>query len=69
MNENELGKIIVDSAIEVHGELGGLGLVDNKAVSQPRRLPKREDLTQSRNGPKAQSFRSLAPFRCSVRFI
>jgi hypothetical protein len=28
MNENELGEIIVDSAIEVHRKLGGPGLVE-----------------------------------------
>ena len=28
MNENEISKIIVDSAIEVHRELGGPGLVE-----------------------------------------
>jgi GxxExxY protein len=29
MNENEISKIIVDSAIEVHRELGGPGLVES----------------------------------------
>jgi GxxExxY protein len=29
MNENELSKIIVDSAIEVHRELGGPGLIES----------------------------------------
>ncbi len=28
MNENEISKIIVDSAIEVHRELGGPGLIE-----------------------------------------
>jgi hypothetical protein len=28
MNENEISKIIVDSAIEVHRELGGPGLLE-----------------------------------------
>jgi GxxExxY protein len=29
MNENEISKIIVDSAIEVHRELGGPGLIES----------------------------------------
>ncbi len=29
MDENELSKIIVDSAIEVHRSLGGPGLLDS----------------------------------------
>jgi GxxExxY protein len=29
MNENEISKVIVDSAIEVHRELGGPGLVES----------------------------------------
>ena len=29
MNENEISKIIVDSAIEVHRELGGPGLLES----------------------------------------
>jgi GxxExxY protein len=29
MNENEISKVIVDSAIEVHGELGGPGLIES----------------------------------------
>jgi GxxExxY protein len=28
MNENEISKIIVDSAIEVHREIGGPGLIE-----------------------------------------
>jgi hypothetical protein len=28
MNENEITKVIVDSAIEVHRELGGPGLIN-----------------------------------------
>ena len=28
MTENEIGKVIVDSAIEVHRELGGPGLLE-----------------------------------------
>ena len=29
MNENEISKVIVDSAIEVHRELGGPGLIES----------------------------------------
>jgi GxxExxY protein len=29
MNENEISKVIVDSATEVHRELGGLGLIES----------------------------------------
>jgi GxxExxY protein len=29
MNENDISKIIVDSAIEVHRELGGPGLLES----------------------------------------
>jgi GxxExxY protein len=29
MNENEISKIIVESAIEVHRELGGPGLIES----------------------------------------
>jgi len=29
MNENEISKIIVDSAIEVHREIGGSGLIES----------------------------------------
>ena len=29
MNENEISKVIVDSAIEVHRELGGPGLLES----------------------------------------
>jgi hypothetical protein len=29
MTENEIGKIIVDSAVEVHRELGGPGMLEN----------------------------------------
>jgi GxxExxY protein len=29
MNENEISKVIVDSAIEVHQELGGPGLIES----------------------------------------
>ena len=29
MNENEISKIIVDAAIEVHRELGGPGLIED----------------------------------------
>ena len=29
MNENEIGKVIVESAIEVHRELGGPGLIES----------------------------------------
>jgi GxxExxY protein len=29
MTENEISKVIVDSAIEVHRELGGLGLIES----------------------------------------
>jgi GxxExxY protein len=41
MNENELSKIIVDSAIEVHRELGGPGLIES--VYEESRV---EELTQ-----------------------
>ena len=29
MNENEISKVIVDSAIEVHRELGGPGMIES----------------------------------------
>jgi len=41
MNENEISKIIVDSAIEVHRELGGPGLIE--AVYEEAMV---EELTQ-----------------------
>ena len=41
MNENELSKIIVDAAIEVHRELGGPGLIEDlyeEALAEELRL-------------------------------
>jgi hypothetical protein len=41
MNENEISKIIVDAAIEVHRELGGPGLVEEvyeEAMAEELRL-------------------------------
>jgi len=29
MNENEISKVIVDSAIEVHRQLGGPGMIES----------------------------------------
>ena len=48
MNENEISKIIVDSAIEVHHELGGPGLLEG--VYEEERHE-----TQRRNGPDAKT--------------
>ena len=41
MNENEISKVIVDAAIEVHRELGGPGLVEDvydEALEEELRL-------------------------------
>src|SRR5882672_193511 len=41
MNENEISKIIVDAAIEVHRELGGPGLIEDlyeEALAEELRL-------------------------------
>jgi hypothetical protein len=32
MNENEISKIIIGAAIEVHRELGGPGLIESKTA-------------------------------------
>src|SRR5438046_1758592 len=41
MNENEISKIIVDAAVEVHRELGGPGLIEDlyeEALAEESRL-------------------------------